>query len=209
MNKEQTNSIYEVNTWLYFLALCLVTFLLLFMKKTLIENETAAFQILDQRGELGIIQMLNGLQYIAIPLIYLIKFTVIAFVIWVGCFMFGYKITFGQTWHVTLVSESIFLVAELLKICWFLFIETDPILYEIQAFYPLSLIHFADIYSLSKNLFYPLKALNIFEVAYWFLLVYGIHQMAQKRKNIAYAIIFTSYVPFFLLWLVFYSVVYK
>ncbi len=209
MNKEQSNSIYEVNTWLYFLALCLVTFLLLFMKKTLIENETAAFQILDQRGELGIIQMLNGLQYIAIPLIYLIKFTVIAFVIWVGCFMFGYKISFGQTWHVALVAESIFLIAELLKIFWFLFIETDPILFEIQSFYPFSLIHFTDIYSLSKNLFYPLKALNIFEVVYWFILVNGIHQMAQKRKNIAYAIIFTSYVPLFLLWLVFYSVVYK
>lgn len=195
--------------WLYFLALCLVTFLLLLMKKSFIENETAAFQILEQRGELGIIQMLNGLQYIAIPLIYLFKFTVIAFVIWVGCFMFGYKISYGQTWHVALVAETIFLVPELLKIFWFIFIETDPILFEIQSFYPLSLIHLADIYSLSKNLFYPLKALNVFEIIYWFILVSGIHQMARKRIKIAYAIIFTSYVPLFLLWLIFYSVVYN
>ena len=207
--KEESNSIFEVNTWLYFLVLCLVTFLLLLMKKNFIENETAAFQILDQRGELGIIKLLNGLQYIAIPLVYLFKFTIIAFVIWVGCFMFGYKITYGQTWHVALVAESIFLIAELIKIFWFLFIETDPILFEIQSFYPLSLISFTDIYSLSKNLFYPLKALNVFELMYWFILVHGIHHMAKKRKKIAYAIIFTSYVPLFLLWLVFYSVVYN
>lgn len=209
MKDEESGSIYDISKWGYFLALCLLTFLLLFVKKSFVENETAAFQILDQRGEMGLIHLISGFQYFVIPLIYLVKFTIIAFTIWIGCFMFGYKISFGQTWHVVLVSETIFLLAEFIKILWFVFVETDPNIHEIRAFYPLSLIHFTDIYELSKNYFYPLKALNIFEIGYWLLLVYGIHHMAGKRLSIAYAIIFTSYVPLFLLWLVFYSIVYK
>lgn len=209
MNEIEKESIYDINKWGYFIALCLLTFLILFAKKSFVENETAAFQILDQRGELGLIHMINNLQFLAIPLVYLYKFTVIAFVIWIGCFMFGYKLSFGQTWHVALVSETIFLLAELLKIFWFLFVETDPNLFEIRAFYPLSLIHFVDTYEIADRYLYPLKAINIFEVIYWFLLVSGIHHMAHKRKSIAYAIIFTSYVPMFILWLFFYILVYK
>jgi len=209
MNNSEENSIYDINKWMYFFILCILTFLVLFIKKSFVENETAAFQILDQRGEMGLFHMISGLQYISIPIIYLYKFTVTAFVIWVGCFMFGYKITYAQTWHVALVSETIFLAAELLKIFWFIFFHTDPNIFEIQGFYPLSLVNFVDIYEVSKKYLYPLKAMNLFEVAYWFLLVYGIHHMAKKRLKIAYAIIFTSYVPLFLIWLLFYTAIYK
>jgi len=209
MKSTESNSIYELNKWGYFLLLCLLTFLILYMKKEFVENETAAFQILDQRGEMGLIHMINGLQFFAIPMVYLIKFTIISFVIWVGCFMFGYKITYSQTWHVALVSETIFLIPEFLKILWFIFIETDPDLHQIRAFYPFSLVNFADAMQVSKSLLYPLKALNVFEVIYWFALVYGINYMARKKLSIAYAIIFTSYVPMFLLWLGFYILVYR
>ena len=56
---------------------------------------------------------------------------------------------------------------------------------------------------------YPLKALNLFEVLYWFVLVEAIHLTAKKKWNYALAIVFTSYVPFFLIWLVYYTQVYK
>jgi len=209
MKTTEDNSIFHVNKWTLFLVLCVLTFLVLYMKKSFVENETTAFQILDQRGEMGLMHTVSGLQYITIPLVYLYKFTITAFVIWVGCFMFGYKISFGQTWHVTLVGEFLFLGAELLKIFWFIFFVPNPNIFDIQGFYPLSLVNFVDIYEVSKRYLYPLKALNLFEVGYWFVLVYGIHTIAKKRLSIAYAIIFTSYVPLFLLWLVFYTLVYK
>jgi len=209
MKNTEGNSVFDINKWMLFLVLCVLTFLILYIKKSFIENETTAFQILDQRGQMGFMHAISGLQYVTIPLVYLYKFTITAFVIWVGCFMFGYKITFGQTWHVALIGEFIFLGAELMKICWFLFFETDPNIFEIQGFYPLSLINLTDIYEVSKQYIYPLKALNLFEVGYWFILVFGIHAVSKKKLSIAYAIIFTSYVPLFLIWLVFYTLVYK
>ena len=65
----------------FFLLLCILTFLLLFIKKTFIEYEITAFQILDERGQMGLFKMISALQYLSIPIIYLLKFTFIAFFI--------------------------------------------------------------------------------------------------------------------------------
>jgi hypothetical protein len=193
----------------YFLALCIVTFLVLFAKKALVENETVAFQILQEDGRFGPFQIFNTLQFVAIPLIYAYKATLIAFVLWVGSFMFGYKISYKQMWLVALVGETVFLLPEFVKIMWFILIDHQPDIWEIKAFYPLSLMGFFDPETLAPNLHYPLKALNLFEVLYWFVLVEAIHVTAKKKWNYAFAIVFTSYVPFFLMWLVYYTQIYK
>lgn len=202
-------TLFNSNKWLFFVMLCSITLLLLVTKKMLIENETAAFEILEQRGEMGIIHTLNGLQYLSIPLIYLWKFTVIAFMIWIGCFLFGYKISFSETWHIVLVCEIIFFIPELLKIIWFVFFSGEVNLFEIRAFYPLSLINLLNIYELHEKWFYPLKALNIFEITYWFMLVSALNFKAKKKLSVAYAIIFSCYVLFFLLWLLYFTMIYK
>jgi hypothetical protein len=206
---EETNSLFAANKRLTFILLCLITFLLLYVKKTFIENETAAFEFLQDRPEGGILQLISALQFLTIPFIYLWKFTVIAFVIWVGCFMFGYRVTYSQCWGITVVSEYIFIVPELIKIGWFLFIETDPNLLDIRAFYPFSLMNFADYSEVSPQYVYPLKALNLFEIFYWVLLVTGVHFFSRKEKKQAWIIVLCSYVLIFLLWILFYIVVYK
>jgi len=206
---EETKSLFAANKRLTFILLCLITFLLLYVKKTFIENETAAFEFLQDRPEGGILQLISALQFLTIPFIYLWKFTVIAFVIWVGCFMFGYRVTYSQCWGITVVSEFIFIVPELLKIGWFLFIQTDPNLLDIRAFYPLSLMNFADYSEVSPEYVYPLKALNVFEIFYWMLLVTGVHFFSRKEKKQAWIIVLCSYVLIFLLWILFYIVVYK
>lgn len=210
MNKiNEKEGIYGINKWAFFLIVCIVTFLLLLLKKNFVENETTAFEILAERGEMGVFQAINTLQYLSIPVVYLIKFTIIAFVIWIGCFMFGYKISFADTWHVVLVSEIIFFIPELLKILWFMFVETEANYFDIREFYPLSLINLRNTEYLESRWFYPLKALNVFEIIYWFILVQGIHYFSRKKIGIAYSIIFSSYVFFFFLWLAFYLIVYK
>lgn len=202
---------YIINTGTleYFLALCIVTFLVLFAKKSLVENETVAFQILQEEGRFGLFQILNTLQFLAIPIIYGYKATVIAFVLWTGAFMFGYKITYKQMWHVALISETVFLLPEFVKIMWFILIDRQPELHEIVSFYPLSLMNLFDQALVADNWQYPLKALNLFEVLYWLVLVEAIHLTANKKWSYAFAIVFTTYVPLFLFWMIYYTQVYK
>ncbi|MEP2668356.1 MAG: hypothetical protein ABJH04_05160 [Cyclobacteriaceae bacterium] len=202
------NSFYETDKRLAFLLLCLLTFLLLFTKKTFVESETAVFEFLQDRPEGSFLQIFTAIQYLTIPLVYLWKFTIIAFVIWVGCFMFGYKVTYSNCWSIVLISEFIFTIPELIKIVWFMFIDTDPDYNTVLNFYPLAAINLFDIEQLQKRFVYPLKALNLFEVVYWVALIYGVHAYAKKKRNIAVFIVLSSYVILFLIWLAFYSIVY-
>jgi hypothetical protein len=208
-NGNETKSLFAADKRLLFLLLCLATLLLLYIKIAFIENETAAFEFLQDRPEGMILRIINGLKFLSIPFVYLWKFTVIAFVIWVGCFMFGYKVTYWQCWGVVIGAEFIFLIPEVLKILWFMTLETEPTYDDIRSFYPFSLIHFFDYTSLDKRFAYPLRALNIFEIAYWVMLVNGIHHYARKEKRYVWIIVSCSYILLFALWLLFYIIVYK
>lgn len=205
----ETKSIFATDKKLLFVLLCVVTLLLLYSKKAFIENETAAFEFLQDRPEGMVLQVISTLQFISIPVVYLMKFTVIAFVIWIGCFMYGYRVTYIQCWGVVIGAEFIFIIPEILKILYFFTIKTDPSYWDIGSFYPFSLMHFFDYYSIDKKWAYPLRALNIFEIVYWFALVAGIHHYARKEKRNVWFIVLSSYILLFFLWLVFYVIVYK
>ena len=208
-SEHETKSFFAADKRLLFLLLCLATLLLLFIKISFIENETAAFEFLQDRPEGSVLKIISALKYLSIPFVYLWKFTVIAFVIWVGCFMFGYRVSYAQCWGISIAAEYIFLIPEMLKIIWFLTIQTDPSYNDIGSFYPLSLMHFFDYYSIDKRWAYPLRALNLFEVVYWFLLVEGIHHAARKDKKYVWIIVSCSYILIFIIWLLFYVVVYN
>lgn len=207
--ERETNSFFGADKRLLFVLLCLITLVLLYVKITLIENETAAFEFLQDRPEGAILRILNTIKFLSIPFVYLWKFTVIAFVIWVGCFMFGYRVTYKQCWGVVIGAEYIFLIPEILKITWFMTVETDPSLRDISAFYPLSLMHFFDYEAIDKRWAYPLRALNVFEIVYWYALVEGINHYARKDKRYVWTIVLCSYVLLFFLWIGFYVIVYK
>lgn len=207
--EHETKSFFSADKRLLFLLLCLATLLLLFIKITFIENETAAFEFLQDRPEGMILRLISTLKFLSVPFVYAWKFTVIAFVIWVGCFMFGYRVTYSQCWGVVIASEYIFLIPEILKIVWFMAVQTDPSLNDISAFYPLSLMHFFDYYSIDKRWAYPLRAISIFEILYWVLLAEGIQHYAQKDKKYIWIIVSCSYILIFFLWLLFYLIVYK
>jgi len=207
--EHETKSFFSADKRLLFLLLCLATLLLLYIKIIFIENETAAFEFLQDRPEGMILRLISTLKFLSVPFVYAWKFTVIAFVIWVGCFMFGYRVTYTQCWGVVIGAEYIFLIPEILKIIWFMAVQTDPTLNDISAFYPLSLMHFFDYYSIDKRWAYPLRAINLFEIAYWVLIVEGIQHYARKDKKYIWIIVACSYILIFLLWLVFYVIVYK
>jgi|SRR5579859_5477165 len=205
-------SLFSADKKLTFIILCLITVLLLYIKKSFIENETAAFEFLQDRPEGMILRLISALQFFSIPFIYLWKFTIIGFVLWVGCFLFGYRITFSQCWSVVMAAEFVFILPELLKIVWFLFIKTDPTLREVQAFYPFSLMNFFDYATLNRRFAYPLRAISVFEVLYVLVMVRGVNFYSfriHRQQNATWWIVSTSYILIFLLWLIFYMIVYK
>lgn len=208
MNSESPLTAFlETDKRVMFIFICVSTLFLLFVKKSFIENETAAFEFLQDRPEGSVLAVRSAVQYFSIPLIYAWKFLVLAFVVWVGCFMFGFRVTYEQCWRAVMAAELVFFLAELTKIFWFMVIETDPNYYQIRAFYPLSLMGFADYLTLPDKYHYPLKALNLFEIGYLFALMTGIYHFSKKPFKNSFIIVMTTYLPVFIFWLIFYVIV--
>ena len=60
-----------------------------------------------------------------------------------------------------------------------------------------------------KKFHYPLKALNVFEIIYWYVLAIGVFFLSGKKWKISIMVVASTYVLFFCIWLVFYVLVYK
>ncbi len=199
---------YNFNGTAFFVLLCLLYAALLFLKRIFIIDSIAAFEVLQERGEFWILELFFGLQYFAVPLFLVWKFALTTFALWIGAFMFGYKLTFAQLWKWVMFSELIFILPEVLKLFWFTAVQSEPSFEEYQAFYPLALMNFFDYRELSPQWHYPLKTLNLFEVFYQLALMAGVFILSGKKLTISTWVVLASYSLLFLVWLGFYVAVY-
>ncbi len=214
MPREFSNLELQVRGWvsfnkaLFFFAVCLIYFLLVYVQQTLIIDEIAAFKFLEGPQAL-IFKIIAGFKMLSIPLVYGIKFTIVGFILWVGCFMWGYNVSYYKCWSIAMIAEVVFFVPTLIKIFWFLIVDTDPSYWDYTAFFPLSYMNFFDYKEVAEKYWYVNQQLNVFEIVYWVVLSYGVDFAARKKKSVANAIVATSYIPLFLLWLWFYIGVYE
>ena len=206
--REDFLSLLETRKRINFLMICLIALTLLFLKKSFIEDRTAAFEFMSDRPEGSVLALRSTLQYLSVPAVYAWKFTVVGFVVWVGCFMMGYRITFAQCWRVVMAAEFVWFVPEVMKILYFLFVETDPDYYRIQAFYPLSLMNFADHATLSDRYHYPFKSINAFEPVYAAVVAQGLALISRRSFREMIRVMAFSYVPLLVCWLIFWILVY-
>ena len=192
-----------------YLIICLVYFALLFVKRIFIIDTIAAFEVLNERGDIWIFDIIYNIQYLSVPIFLTWKWTWTSLTLWIGCFMFGYRIHFNQLWKIVMLAELVFFLPEILKVVWYSFFYNDPNYYDYLAFYPFSIINLVDYTQIAPKWLYPLKALNLFELLYWPVLALGIYFLSGKKLKISAYIVLTTYVLFFFVWLGFYVLVYE
>ncbi len=191
-----------------YLIICLVYMALLFVKRIFIIDTIAAFEVLNERGDLWVFDIIYNIQYLSVPLFLAWKWTWTSLTLWIGCFMFGYRIHFNQLWKLVMFAELVFFLPELLKVVWYSFFFNDPSYNDYLAFYPFSIINLVDYTQIAPKWLYPLKALNLFELLYWPALALGIYFLSGKKLKISAYIVLTTYILFFFVWLAFYVLVY-
>ncbi|MEP0984461.1 hypothetical protein [Ekhidna sp.] len=199
---------FEFNGTGMFLIICLTYIALLFVKRVFIIDSIAAFEILNERGDIWVFDILYAVQYLSVPIFLAWKWTWTTLTIWIGSFMFGYRLHFNQLWKMVMLAEIVFFLPEIVKVLWFTLFYTDPDYNDYMAFYPFSLINLVDYTQINPKWHYPLKSINIFELLYWPVLVLGIYFLSGKKLIISSYIILSTYVLFFFVWLLFYAAVY-
>lgn len=141
--------------------------------------------------------------YLFIPVWLLLKTFMVNLTLQAGALLYGIKLKLSQTIKVALMAEFVFLIPQLLKLGWFLLIQKEYTLTDVQQFYPLSILSLFHAESLSAIWIYPFQIFNVFEALYWFVLAGGIKQVLDKDMDTGIKIVFSGYVPALMLWLIF------
>jgi hypothetical protein len=142
--------------------------------------------------------------YAIIPILILIRTSLVAVCLSIGLFFYeneDKEPKFSQLFRIALVGEFILALVGFFKFFYFAFIKTEYTLQDVQQFYPLSYTNFLDISKIEPWLVYPLQTLNLFEIGYFFVLVYGLHKLLQNKYTKSFEIVAVSYGTGLLIWL--------
>lgn len=143
------------------------------------------------------------INYVILPLIYLLKFFFVASCLSIGALIFSNTISIKDLFRVTMISEFIFFIPSIIKIFWFGVFHVDYTLQDLQFFSPLSVLSLMDRESVEPWLIYPLQLLNVFELVYWLVLAYGLYDLTRERYSKMLGLVAASYGTGLLLWVVF------
>lgn len=145
------------------------------------------------------------LGYVIIPLLVLLRSSLVAMCLSIGNFLYNLNATktikFKHFLRIALLGEFVLLLVGLFKFGYFYFIKTEHTLQDIQQYYPLSYIHFLDIEKLQPWLIYPLQTVNLFEISYFFVLVYGLWKLLNNKFSKSFEMVAVSYGTGLLIWL--------
>lgn len=150
----------------------------------------------------GVQKKWEWLGFIIIPIILLLKTSVIAAIIDAGCFFFDKEIKYKKIFGIVAKAEFIFLGVIIFKILWFYLFQQDYTLEDLQYFYPLSAINITGYDGLDAWWVYPLQAFNLFELTYWFILAYLLGKELDTNLDKGLSIVASSYGVALVIWII-------
>lgn len=162
----------------------------------------------EQLSYVRIEEMIDGqnkyawVGYTIMPLIYALKFFLVGCCLMVGSMFFDIKLKFTEAFKIALLADVVFFIPMLIKVFWFLVVQKEYVLQDIQMFSPLSMLNIFDIKTLGLLWFYPLQTLNVFELLYIFSLGFWVYQFGAKSYENGLNMVLGSYVPALFIWVI-------
>ena len=198
-----------LNNFNLFLALIFTTSIFTFGSISFLKiDEFLVYSLSQELTKEQIQEILNirqntwWLRYLFIPLLLVFKTLIIAAVLDAGCFFYGKEIKYKKLFNIVVKAEFIFLLVIVFKTAWFYLFQTDYDLEDLQYFYPLSALNIIGYEGLQSWFIYPFQVLNLFELAYWFILAYLIGKEINDTTEKGLSIVASSYGVSLLIWVV-------
>ena len=198
------------NGWLLFGAIIGLSLLVTYAGQQLLLSDELYFNelaeqmtfeqiknMIDQRHEWA------WLAYAILPAFNLLKFTLIASCLSSGYYFAKDRWVFKPFFKLAIQAELVLLLPAVIKLLWFMLVQTDYSLNDLQFFYPASLLNLFDPQAVANWLVYPLQLANLFELAYWLVLAYGVSQVIEIPMPRAFGLVAASYGSGLLVWVVF------
>lgn len=145
---------------------------------------------------------IEWMTYILFPIIYILKIIGIASIVYIGIKFFEIAIRLRDCVKIIIIAEIIPLIISVFKILYF-YIYPPKSIQEFQYFNPFGLSFFFKEEAIPPYLIYPFLQLNLFEVAYWCALAYGIKLLGTISFKKAFQITATGYGVGMTIWILF------
>ncbi|WP_445908813.1 hypothetical protein [Yeosuana sp.] len=192
-----------------FIGLVILTLILGFFSEIILNTEILLINSLAENltyKQLQEITEFNDkwqwLGYAIMPLLTLLKISIIAAVLDIGCFFFSTEIKYKKLFNIVVKAEFVFLLVIIFKTAWFYAFQPSFTLEDLQYFYPLSALNIIGYQGIETWFVYPFQVLNLFEVAYWFILAYLIGKEINETTDKGFSIVASSYGVGLLIWVV-------
>jgi hypothetical protein len=143
------------------------------------------------------------ISYVILVLFAIVKYLVVAGIIQIGLLINSIEVTFSKILKVVIIAEFVFLIPVIIKIIWFSFFIHSYNLKDISFFSPLSALNLFSIGTIKQMWVYPLSLINLFELAYIYILAFGIKKVINQSFDNSLKIIAGSYLPGLSLWVIF------
>ena len=131
-------------------------------------------ELINIRGKL------EWIGYVLIPVLLLVKLFLITLSIEIGVILKEYKLSIKQIFHVVLIAESVFIIAQVVRNITLFLLDFNT-LDDIYNFYPLSVLNLINANSVNTWLVYPLKLANVFTIIYFIVLTKGLSYILRKK----------------------------
>ena len=142
--------------------------------------------------------------YILIPILLLLKTSLITILLSVGAKLSNIHIEFSKLFHAVILSEFVFSISNFIYLAN-IYINIESVTIEnIQNYYPLSLLSFYGVENVNEEwVVYPLTVLNLFQVLYLAIVSFFI----SRQKKLDFFRILNFVIPSYgfglLLWISF------
>lgn len=206
---ERLKDLIDFDKRLYFLILVVLFLAIRYLTNILILEAIPDYENLEASGSFMIYHIFNALNYLWTPFALLWKFTVISFLFWLGAFMIGYKVPYKELWRFALVAEVIFIFPELIRLVVYLNPGSGVTYKEIDEFRAFSMLSLLGSENISQQYYYALGSINVFEILYGILWMYGFHMISRRSLGESSLVVLLSYFFPLAIWLSFYVMVYK
>ena len=123
--------------------------------------------------------------------------------------MIGFKVPYKELWQFALGAEVVFLFPELIRLLVFLDPSSSVTYQQIDEYRAFSVLSLLGPENVADKYHYALGTLNIFEIFYGILWLYGFHMISRRSLGESSIVVFVSYYIPLAIWLTFYIMVYK
>lgn len=136
--------------------------------------------------------------YFSSALYLLLKLGTITLILHTALYLHNQQVSLREIFSVSVLAEFIFLVPAVIKIFTFNYTFPHGNLLDWHRYYILSLLSLFD--NVPADWYYALQTANVFELAYWFLLAFGISKITTLNFDRSLRIVLCSYIPALFIW---------